>query len=167
MVLSTALLCLALNVYHEARGESFKGQVAVADVTMNRSYKTGESVCQIVSAYKQFSWLNGSFTPIWKWDKGHKVVVDQRLDPNWIKKSTPDESEEWENAKLAAHMALYHMIPDVTHGSTYYHAVYVNPKWKHEKVRVAEIGQHIFYRNKKQVPKFSLTFLKNSSKVQT
>ena len=37
MLAQGALLCLALNIYHEARGEPLKGQIAVASVTMNRA----------------------------------------------------------------------------------------------------------------------------------
>ena len=44
--------CLATNVYHEARGEPWKGQVAVARVTLNR----GGNICEEVYRYKQFSW---------------------------------------------------------------------------------------------------------------
>lgn len=150
-MITTALLCLALNVYHEARGESFKGQVAVAEVTMNRSYKTGESVCGIVTAYKQFSWLNDNFTPIWKWEKGHKVIVDQKLDPKWKEKNKPTDINAWQTAIQAARLALYGLVKDPTRGSTYYHATYVNPAWKTEKVRVAQIGSHIFYTNHKSV----------------
>jgi spore germination cell wall hydrolase CwlJ-like protein len=147
-MISTALLCLALNVYHEARGESFTGQVAVAEVTVNRAEKTGEPVCKIVTAYKQFSWLNDDFTPIWKWEKGHKVVVGQKLDPKWMQKNAAKDLEAWQVAVKAARLALYGLVKDPTRGSTYYHATYVTPKWKKEKVQVARIGKHIFYVNR-------------------
>lgn len=149
-MISTALLCLALNVYHEARSESFTGQVAVAEVTVNRAKRTGDSVCGIVTAYKQFSWLNNDFTPIWKWDKGRKVVVGEKLAPDWRKRNKPTDAGSWNTAVLAAKIALYGLAKDPTRGSTYYHATYVNPKWKHEKVRVVQIGKHIFYRSKTQ-----------------
>lgn len=167
MVLSTALLCLALNVYHEARGESFKGQVAVADVTMNRSFKTGESVCSIVTAYKQFSWLNDDFHPVWQWQKGRKVVTGEKLDRDWVKRNMPTDHDAWMESIQAARLALYGLAPDVTKGSTYYHAKYVNPAWKKEKVRVAVIGQHVFYVNRKSTEKKSLTFLKLRSMITT
>lgn len=149
-MMTTALLCLALNVYHEARGESFQGQIAVAEVTVNRANRTGESICGIVTAYKQFSWLNADFSPVWKWDKGRKVVVGQKLNPHWVEKNKATDETSWKSAIQAARLALYGLVKDPTRGSTYYHATYVDPKWKKEKVRVAKIGQHIFYRNKTQ-----------------
>lgn len=51
---SKELKCLVDNVYHEARGEPFEGQVAVARVTLNRAAKA--SICATVYASKQFSW---------------------------------------------------------------------------------------------------------------
>ena len=148
-MITTALMCLALNVYHEARGESFKGQIAVAEVTINRARVSGEPVCKIVTAYKQFSWLNDNYTPVWKWNKGHKVVVGQKLDPHWMSKNKADDTDAWQSSVQAARLALYGLVSDPTRGSTYYHATYVNPKWKTEKVQVARIGNHIFYVNRK------------------
>ncbi len=48
------LKCLVDNIYHEARGESLRGQVAVAKVTLNRAKDS--SICTEVYKYKQFSW---------------------------------------------------------------------------------------------------------------
>lgn len=149
-MMTTALLCLALNVYHEARSESFTGQVAVAEVTVNRAVRTNESICHIVTAYKQFSWLNDDFKPVWKWDKGRKVVIGQKLDPHWVEKNKATDGTSWYLAVQAAKLVLYGLVKDPTRGSTYYHATYVDPKWKKEKVRVAQIGKHIFYRSKTQ-----------------
>lgn len=47
--------CLTRNVYHEARGEPFEGQIAVARVTLNRA-KDLSNICSVVFAKKQFSW---------------------------------------------------------------------------------------------------------------
>lgn len=148
-MITTALLCLALNVYHEARGESFKGQVAVAEVVVNRVRKSGDSVCATVTAYHQFSWLNDDYSPIWKWDKGRKVVVGQKLDPHWMQKNKANDPDAWQSAVQASRLALYGLVKDPTRGATYYHAKYVNPAWKKEKVRVATIGLHLFYVNRK------------------
>lgn len=52
VILAKDLKCLVDNVYHEARGESFLGQVLVARTTLNR----GKNICASVYAYKQFSW---------------------------------------------------------------------------------------------------------------
>lgn len=51
-ILASDFKCLVDNVYHEARGESFFGQILVARTTLNR----GEQICKVVYAHKQFSW---------------------------------------------------------------------------------------------------------------
>lgn len=48
--------CLASVVYYEARGEPLRGQRAVLDVVLNRAYKSGKSVCEILTAKGQFQW---------------------------------------------------------------------------------------------------------------
>lgn len=50
--------CLYTNVYHEARGEPFAGQIAVAKVTLNRAKNS--SICDVVYAPKQFSWVGNN-----------------------------------------------------------------------------------------------------------
>lgn len=48
--------CLAVALYHEARGESINGQRAVADVIINRAIQSGKSVCKVIKTRGQFSW---------------------------------------------------------------------------------------------------------------
>ena len=55
-MIKTALLCLALTVYFEARGEPEHGQYAVAEVVMNRVEQRDATVCSIVYAPNQFVW---------------------------------------------------------------------------------------------------------------
>lgn len=50
----TNLKCLAANIYHEARGEPYLGQLAVAKVTINRTFDG--DYCKAVFAPYQFSW---------------------------------------------------------------------------------------------------------------
>ena len=52
--------CLALNIYHEARSESMEGQIAVAQVTLNRVAHSEwpSTICEVVSEPKQFSWTH-------------------------------------------------------------------------------------------------------------
>lgn len=49
-------LCLALNVYHEARGSTRTDQVGVAWATKNRVSRSGHSYCRIIWAPGQFTW---------------------------------------------------------------------------------------------------------------
>lgn len=51
------LRCLATTVYYESRGEPAKGQRGVADVVLNRAYKQGKSICQVVHHPAAFSYL--------------------------------------------------------------------------------------------------------------
>lgn len=80
--------CIADNVYHEARGESFKGQVLVARVTLNRAKDT--SICYEVYRYRQFSWTL------------HKKIKHNRSSP------------EYYTAWLASYQALDYDY-DATH----------------------------------------------------
>jgi len=54
MILKSALMCLALTVHFESRGEPIKGQYAVAEVVMNRAEKRNLTVCQVVKQKGQF-----------------------------------------------------------------------------------------------------------------
>lgn len=49
--------CLANVIWHESRGESTKGQKAVADVVTNRAAKRGKSICSVVAEPRQFAWF--------------------------------------------------------------------------------------------------------------
>lgn len=118
-----ALACLALNVYFEARDQSTAGQVAVAQVTMNRVHDPDypNDVCEVVKQNKQFSWY---------WDG---------------KPDVPREPRAWLKAQMVASAVLsgsgHVELQDVTH----YHAVYVQPYWADTMQLVAQIQDHIFY----------------------
>lgn len=121
--MTVALLCLALNVYHEARGEPFAGQVAVAQVTMRRAGYKAERVCEVVMAPRQFSWTGS-------------------------KKKKPADRAAWGRAVLAAKKALLWakgVGEDHSRGATHYHARHVKPRWSHGLAPVATIGGHYFY----------------------
>jgi N-acetylmuramoyl-L-alanine amidase len=123
-MIEAAVLCLALNVYQEARGEPQKGQFAVALVTMNRAQWNPKRVCTEVYKPHQFSW-----------------TMTERRDvrPNL-------KSKEWKLAMKVASMTIRGQVLDITRGSTHFHAVYVNPYWSKQYKLVASIGQHKFYR---------------------
>jgi len=114
--------CLALNVYYEARGEALAGQYAVAEVTMNRKSALGypKTVCEVVYQKSAFSWT------------GEEVY----------KPGGP----EWRRALKVADDVYYRRHAPALPGVLYYHAVQVKPQWAKERVRVARIGRHVFYR---------------------
>ena len=115
--------CLALNIYHEARGERVEGQIAVAQVTMNRVKhdEWGSTICKVVYQPKQFSWTH--------------IIKDQ----------TPKDSKAWRKAKIIARDVMIGNVEDPTMGAVYYHANYVNPNWAEYMDLSKVIGNHLFY----------------------
>jgi spore germination cell wall hydrolase CwlJ-like protein len=124
MLLET-LTCLALNVYHEARSDDVLGQLAVAQVTLNRvaSGRYPDTVCDVVWDHKQFSWTHDG------------------------KSDKPKEPRAWKHAQAVAYMALNDMarVPELTPEVLHYHADWVTPYWAKGKQPVARVGSHIFY----------------------
>jgi spore germination cell wall hydrolase CwlJ-like protein len=125
-ILATALTCLALNVYHEARGEPFLGQVAVAQVTINRveSPLYPDTVCDVVLQPHQFSWTG-----------------DGRSD-------RPLDQRAWKEALSVADMVLNYglRVAEVEDDALHYHAAGVDPSWSAELAALTRIGNHRFYR---------------------
>ncbi|MDY7537535.1 cell wall hydrolase [Undibacterium sp. 5I1] len=128
MILTTAALCLAINIYQEARGEPILGQYAVASVTMNRA-KEPDKVCKTVLARKQFSWTT-------------KLVKGERL----LKAGEPKDKDAWRTAQIIAKVTLEGRMMDMTKGATHYHADYVRPYWCSSMKETNVLGRHIFYK---------------------
>lgn len=120
-MLEEALVCLALNVYFEARSEPVEGQRAVAEVTLKRASRRGESVCATVYAPGQFSWT--------------RLPAGQR---------GVDDARAWLAAVRVAEQAL-RAATDHARGATHFHADYVEPFWAGSLCRTTRIGRHIFY----------------------
>jgi len=119
MAESADAICLAKNIYYEARGEGIKGMQAVAQVTLNRtkSERFPSTICEVVYQKYQFSWTaNKNKAP-----KGNVWEVAK-----WIARDTLDG-----NGHIKNFDALY------------FHNTSVKPNWKLRKV--ATIGRHIFY----------------------
>ena len=120
--------CLADNIYHEAGHEPENGRVAVALVTMNRVQdpRYPKDICSVVKQKTkstcQFSWFCES---------GKRV-------------SNTNAYKEAQRVALFVY-ANYDKISDVTYGALFYHADYVNPRWRGLE-RTTVIGRHIFYK---------------------
>lgn len=125
MIIEIALACLSLNVYFEARDQPIAGQVAVAQVTMNRvaDPRYPDTVCEVVYERDQFSWY---------WDG---------------KSDYPTEERAWEQAQLVASAVLAGSVHSELEGVTHYHAVYVQPYWSRaeEMNYITQIADHRFY----------------------
>jgi spore germination cell wall hydrolase CwlJ-like protein len=125
--------CLAQNIYYEAGYEPEKGQLAVAFVTINR-VKSGffeDDICGVVKQKHkgvcQFTWYCENTT---RSLTGRAEVVY-----NDVK-------------DLAVYVyANYDKLEDPSKGALFYHADYVNPKWKNME-HLTTIGRHIFYIRK-------------------
>ena len=118
--------CIAVAVYHEARGESLEGQMAVAKVIMNRaaSGKYPTSWCGVVKQPWQFSFVR----------HGQFPFVDQG-------------SDAWRKALGVTRLAVANAVQSVPSECMWYHADYVAPSWGRGLTRVNKIGAHIFYRS--------------------
>ena len=129
--LSEELHCLALNIYHEARGEGPKGKIAVGHVTINRlaSERFPGSICGVVQQgiadklhHCQFSWF-----------------CDGQSDD-------VTEAQAWQDSIKIARDVYWGHSEDPTEGALWYHADYVSPEWRNAFERGPTIGRHIFYR---------------------
>ena len=143
MILETAFLCLALNTYHEAKNQSMIGQIATAQVVMNRveDSRYPNTVCEVVK--------QGPTRTSWK-DPSKRIPVKHRCQFSWYcdgKSDVPKNEKAWRKAQDVAFLVLYDKIKmDVTEGATHYHATYVKPAWAKTKKRTTQIEKHIFYR---------------------
>jgi Cell Wall Hydrolase len=126
--------CLAEAVYFEARGEAVRGQIAVAQVILNRAFsgKYPDTVCGVVYQNKHRH-LACQFT--FACD-GHPDVIR--------------EPDMWERAQKIAKAMLDGRLwlPEVDR-STHYHAYWVRPSWVNEMKRNWKYGVHTFYRPRK------------------
>ncbi len=116
--------CLASAVYFEARGESLEGQLAVAEVVLNRS-RSGRypaTICAVVRQPAQFSFVRRGVIP--------------RADTG---------GEPWRRAVAIARIAESRATRLLPENVLWYHANYVSPGWGRRLARTTRIGLHIFY----------------------
>ena len=143
MLLETAFICLALNTYHEAKNQSLVGQIATAQVVMNRvaDDRYPNTVCEVVK--------QGPHRPSWE-NPEKEYPIRHRCQFSWYcdgKPDVPKNEKAWRKAQDVAFLVLYNKINlDVTEGATHYHATYVRPAWARTKTRTTRIEKHIFYR---------------------
>jgi spore germination cell wall hydrolase CwlJ-like protein len=117
--------CLAGAVYFEARGEPLAGQLAVAQVIINRAEDSRfpKSYCGVVAQPGQFSFMRGSRMP-----------------------AIHTGSAAWERAIAVAQIAHKGLWESPAGDAVFFHAKYVRPSWSQRKTRLAQIDTHIFYR---------------------
>jgi len=123
--------CLARGIYFEARGESVKGQAAVAQVILNRVRNPHypNTICGVV--YQNQHWYNRC-----QFSFACDRIRDRITEPKMYKLAQHIARETTDNRIW---------FPQVG-SSTHYHATYVAPRWRKKMKRVGRIGLHIFYR---------------------
>src|SRR5712664_3658531 len=123
--------CLAEAVYFEARGEAVRGQIAVAQVVLNRAFsgKYPETVCGVVYQNK------------------HRHLACQFTFACDNNKDVIREPDMWDRAQKIAKAMLDGQLwlPEVNR-STHYHAYWVRPSWVNEMKKMYKFGVHTFYR---------------------
>lgn len=134
--------CLAENIYHEARGESHKGRVAVAYVTLNRVQRNEfpNSVCEVV--YDARTYVN------WK---GNVMPKKYQCQFTWFCDGLPDtinkDSASWKDSLKIAVDVFDKRIQDPTNGAThYYNHNIVTPRWSYQLAMTTRIENHTFHK---------------------
>ena len=126
--------CLTEAIYFEARGEPVRGQIAVAQVVMNRVFSGyyPNTVCGVV------------------YQNANRHLACQFT---FACDGIPDvvrEPDAWERAKRIAAETIDGQLwlPEVGK-ATHYHAYWVHPSWVHEMTKMYQLGVHTFYRPKR------------------
>lgn len=122
--------CLAEAIYYEARGESYRGQMAVAEVVVNRvrSSVYPDDFCRVVYQGSHLS-TGCQFT----------FTCDGSL-------ARGPRGPAWERSKLLAAQVLMGFARPMTQRATHYHTTEITPYWSASLVETARIGSHVFYR---------------------
>lgn len=123
--LTDQMRCLAGAIYFESRGEPLSGQLAVAQVIINRAEdrRFPASYCGVVYQRAQFSFVKNGQMP-----------------------RIRTSSQAWNRAKAIARIAHEGLWESEAADAVYFHANYVRPRWSYRKTRTAQIDTHIFYR---------------------
>jgi hypothetical protein len=127
--------CLAQAIYHEARGESADGQLAVANIIVNRarSDRYPNSLCGVIYQNADKGRYRCQFT----------FACDGRSD-------VPGERRAWGRSialaeRVYAEYAQGESVGSLPRSALYYHTTAVHPSWANVYQRVARVGAHIFY----------------------
>jgi spore germination cell wall hydrolase CwlJ-like protein len=117
------LKCLATGIYYEAQGEPLHGQLAVAEVILNRtrSGRFPTDVCKVLTQPGQFSFVRGGRLP-----------------------AAQPARQAWHTAVAVAKVAKNELWESKAGKALFFHARSVSPSWN--RAKIAMLGNHIFYR---------------------
>ena len=131
------IMCLAKNIYWEARNESTAGKIAVSQVVFNRvrSSRFPNSICGVITQGKHIG----------------NHPVRNRCQFSWYcdgKTDNPTDKRTWnQTLELSEYLVRSKdVLVDITDGATHYHADYVSPRWMRAFDRMVKIDTHIFYK---------------------
>lgn len=134
--------CMAINVYYEARFEPEKGMRGVAYVTQNRHLRRKQSVCHVVFAHKQFSWV-----------EQYHVLNEQGHIKDEFRPKASDK--RWQLCLQLAREVIAQPREDFTQGAEYFVASYIMPwclkhscKWIYSLDFRGQWGVHMFFAEK-------------------
>lgn len=122
--------CLAEALYFEARGETVKGQFAVAEVIRNRvkSSRFPNSYCAVIN--------QGT-------GRKHQCQFSYTCDG---RPEIVSEPAAFALVSKVARATIDGKSPDITNGATFYHTTAVRPSWSRKFTNTARFGVHLFYR---------------------
>lgn len=126
--------CLAMNIYHEARGEPMAGKIAIGIVTMNRVHSPNfpNNVCQVVYQ-RTWSRQANAYVGEFSWTQDTNTDV-------------PKEDRAWlEALYIAKRVYAGEIVINPVSNALYYHATYIKPYWAKKKKRLSQVGNHVFY----------------------
>ena len=138
------IVCMADNIYWEARNQSTRGMMAVAFVVRNRvnDKRFPHSYCEVVK--------QGPDRSSWK-DNTVRIPLRHRCQFSWFCDGLSDKIPMYDKAvydmsRMIAFKVYNDELEDFTNGATHYHADYVRPEWAVTKTKTMQIDEHIFYR---------------------
>lgn len=140
------IICLADNIYWEARNQPVKGMWAVALVTDNRvgDPRFPNSHCEVIKQGPTSKW--------WYEKHGKVVPIRHRCQFSWYCDGKSDEIPLYDIDVYQIALAIAQKVffgsynEDITNGATHYHADYVFPAWRKQKTKTLVVANHIFYR---------------------
>ena len=147
------ITCLADNIYWEARNQTTRGMIAVANVTRNRvkSPHYPDTYCGVIK--------EGPMRESWKTRQNADLPNSERVffpkryrcQFSWYCDGKSDvipnqDQNIYELATAISFKIIHGDFSDNTNGSTHYHADYVTPDWATQMEKIVVIGNHIFYK---------------------
>lgn len=135
-MVNTIIMCLALNIYFEARNQPLPGQVAVTQVVLNRvaDPRYPNRICDVIYQAKR--------------TKSGKIIRN-KCQFSWYcdgKSDYPTDIDAFRWATYVALSVIYGGHEDNTFGATHYHSNKVSPDWALPENKTAEIGDHLFFK---------------------